>query len=156
MPSTNKTPFLGLNKWQGTDKPKMNDFNTDNQLIDAAVQQHTQRTDLHLTQQEKAFLQQPMIVGSYVGNGENSRVISLGFQPKFVLVFADSYPLTYWDMGQNDNNTYCVMATPVCGTIGIDMTESGFKLYHTNAGASSFAASRMNQLNLKYSYIAMR
>lgn len=36
MPSSNKTT-LGLNLWSGTDKPKKNDFNADNRIIDAAL-----------------------------------------------------------------------------------------------------------------------
>jgi len=37
MPSTNKTPHLGLNDWNLTDKPEMADFNEDNRIIDQAV-----------------------------------------------------------------------------------------------------------------------
>lgn len=36
MSSSNKTP-LGLNIWAGTDKPKREDFNEDNQIIDAEI-----------------------------------------------------------------------------------------------------------------------
>ncbi len=36
MPSSSKTPFLKLNKWLGLDKPKKDDFNSDNQKIDEA------------------------------------------------------------------------------------------------------------------------
>lgn len=156
MPSTNKTPYLGLNKWQNTDKPKMSDFNADNQLVDDVIKQHKEDTVLHLTSAEKAYLDQPMTVGYYTGDGRETRDINLGFAPKFVLVFADSFPPVYWETGQNSNNTYCVMATPGCGSIGIDITAQGFRLYHTNAGVSDFSASRMNQNNLKYSYLAMK
>lgn len=34
MSSTNKTPNLGLNSWVGPDKPKMADFNFDNNIVD--------------------------------------------------------------------------------------------------------------------------
>lgn len=36
MPSSNKTLHLQLNKWLGSDKPKKDDFNSDNQKIDEA------------------------------------------------------------------------------------------------------------------------
>ena len=36
MPSSNKTSRLNLNHWQGADKPKREDFNADNTLVDAA------------------------------------------------------------------------------------------------------------------------
>lgn len=35
MPSTNKLPNTGLNQWLLTDKPVMEDFNRDNEIIDA-------------------------------------------------------------------------------------------------------------------------
>lgn len=35
MPSTNKLPNTGLNQWLITDKPVMEDFNRDNEIIDA-------------------------------------------------------------------------------------------------------------------------
>lgn len=37
MSSTNKTP-LGLSQWDGTDKPKREDFNADNLLVDQILQ----------------------------------------------------------------------------------------------------------------------
>ena len=37
MPSTHKTDFLELNRWISEDKPRMEDFNTDNQRTDAGV-----------------------------------------------------------------------------------------------------------------------
>lgn len=36
MPSSNKTGHLRLNSWLGGDKPKKDDFNSDNRLVDAA------------------------------------------------------------------------------------------------------------------------
>lgn len=38
MPSSNKTAYLALNRWLGTDKPKKDDFNEDNRIVDAACQ----------------------------------------------------------------------------------------------------------------------
>lgn len=43
MPSTGKTPTLGLNKWELTDKPKMNDFNKDNENIENFAAEHKQK-----------------------------------------------------------------------------------------------------------------
>lgn len=157
MPSTNKTPFLGLNRWQGDDKPKMNDFNTDNQIVDATMRQHVEDAARHLTAVEKAYLGSgPLTTGSYTGNGNTTRMVPLGFRPRFVIVFADTYPLTFWNEGQGDNNGYCAMATNICGTIGIDLTADGFQVYHTNSGVSSYTSSRMNQTGVTYTYAAFR
>ena len=53
MSSSAKTEKMGLNQWQGTDVPKRNDFNTDNQKIEDFVTTHTENTVLHTTQAEK-------------------------------------------------------------------------------------------------------
>lgn len=46
MPSNNKTLHLQLNKWLGSDKPKKDDFNSDNQKIDEACRLLSQSIDL--------------------------------------------------------------------------------------------------------------
>lgn len=43
MPSTHKTPSIGLNKWELTDKPKMADFNHDNEAVDNFAADQKQR-----------------------------------------------------------------------------------------------------------------
>ena len=40
MSSTYKTTNLGLNQFVGSDRPKMEDFNFDNQQIDQKFQEH--------------------------------------------------------------------------------------------------------------------
>ena len=42
MASTYKTNYLGLNKFVGSDKPKMDDFNFDNETLDQKFQEHVQ------------------------------------------------------------------------------------------------------------------
>ncbi len=42
MPSTHKTAFLRLNRWLGLDKPKKDDFVSDNQIIDENMQSLSQ------------------------------------------------------------------------------------------------------------------
>lgn len=46
MPSNNKTLHLQLNKWLGSDKPKKDDFNSDNQKIDEACRLLSQSVEL--------------------------------------------------------------------------------------------------------------
>lgn len=43
MPSTNKTGHLRLNNWLGSDKPKKDDFNSDNRLVDTACREMAER-----------------------------------------------------------------------------------------------------------------
>lgn len=53
MSSTNKTEKLGLNSWIGSDKPKRIDFNTDNEIIDRAISEHTEDTVVHINAEER-------------------------------------------------------------------------------------------------------
>ena len=40
MGSTNKTGDLELNQWIGSDVPKMEDFNRDNEILDKTISEH--------------------------------------------------------------------------------------------------------------------
>lgn len=44
MSSSNKTSYLGLNQWTGDDKPKREDFNSDNEKVDLAYKLLSQGT----------------------------------------------------------------------------------------------------------------
>ncbi len=84
MASTNKTEHLSLNQWVLTDKPRMDDFNSDNQKLDQAVGEHTADTTLHITSSERNKWNgaPKLAVGTYVGNNALTRTISVGFTPK--------------------------------------------------------------------------
>ena len=68
----NKTENLKLNVWEKTDPILVGDFNEDNRKIDAAV---------------AALQGEHIYVGSYTGDGKNSRIIDLPWEPKFAVIF---------------------------------------------------------------------
>lgn len=89
MSSTNSTANLHLNQWAGFDKPKMEDFNQDNRKIDAAIAGHAANTLLHVAEAERALWNSAApVVGTYLGDARTERLIELGFQPSFGIVFA--------------------------------------------------------------------
>ena len=53
MSSTNKTEVLRLNQWISSDKPKREDFNYDNQVIENNFNYHTSDKFIHITQGER-------------------------------------------------------------------------------------------------------
>ena len=63
------TEHYGLHQWESTDDFLRTDFNADFAAIDGALGAKCEMT-----------------VGSYVGDGEESRTISLPFQPQAVLL----------------------------------------------------------------------
>ena len=72
MSSTYKTTNLGLNQFVGSDRPKMEDFNFDNQQIDQKFQEHV-LSNLHLTEQQREQLGKASYqIGSYSGDGQAS------------------------------------------------------------------------------------
>lgn len=87
MPSSGKTPNIGLNLWSGSDSPKMEDFNSDNTIIDSAI---------------KALQDQGggggsgglnLVLGSYIGDGEDTKIVQWKSKPKFWVVFASGRPV---------------------------------------------------------------
>lgn len=97
MPSTNKTQRLGLNLWEGSDRPQRNDFNNDNYIIEQVVGDHTQDGNLHLTETEKNRVKKPMVTTSYLGNGAAQRTIELPQTASTIVVFCDSMPCALYD-----------------------------------------------------------
>lgn len=109
--ASNHTEHFSLNQWLPDDQVKRTDFNEDNAKIDSALK------DLAAAQAEKAdqtaldalaaevakkattaalealskkLASMPCLVtGTYTGDGTDSRLISLGFQPKALLVMIE-------------------------------------------------------------------
>lgn len=89
MSSTQKTSFLNLNLWRGSDVPQMDDFIRDNVIIDNAVGLHTGNGNIHITAAERAKWNAPYYLFTYNGNGSASRSLSpeCGFTPKWGIVY---------------------------------------------------------------------
>lgn len=157
MPSTNKTAFLGLNKWLGSDKPKMEDFNSDNQKIDNAIKAHQEDPNLHLTPQQKDWVATPFILGSYVGNGQEERMIELGFTPRFLVVLGHEMSPFEYSAYMVHTNQFMAVACGDGFTLGISLAEGGFVVYLNKAGPSDGTTSvQMNVTGVTYHYFAVR
>ena len=75
-----KTTNYQLNQWAKSDRIMMDDFNADNQKIDAALAAKSR-----------------VACGVYTGDGTASRTIDLDFTPKAVLVLSAKYLLASTD-----------------------------------------------------------
>ncbi len=73
MASTNKTENLGLNLWTQDDIPKREDFVSDNEKIDDAVEK--------LRESELKF-----VTLEYTGNGKSMATFSLEKEPKCLFI----------------------------------------------------------------------
>ena len=73
----NKTTNFALNQWAPEDDFLRTDFNEDNAKIESAL------TELNAQISGVGY-----VFGSYTGNSTYPRTITLGFQPKIVLLFS--------------------------------------------------------------------
>jgi hypothetical protein len=148
MPSSNKTPYLKLNSWIGSDIPKMADFNADNALLDAAFAQlqeqindipgeggadprldnHLADQEAHLSAQDRADLASSApVVGTYVGDGNPFQGIVLGFRPRFGFVFAENTPIMTLNAAGNAQFTHFAVITQQGCTSGVETIPTGFQ-----------------------------
>lgn len=94
MASTNYTTNLQLSSWDENDKPERLDFVNDNIKIDNTVGSHISDTDIHLSADQKAKLEEPFVIETLIGTGEATRTVNLSFTPKMIIVLAgDKYPV---------------------------------------------------------------
>ena len=147
MPTEQKTS-LGLNRWQGTDKPARADFVADNETLDSLLAEH-------LSAEDRLLLGNAATVGTYNGNGAESRSITLPFAPTAVLVFQMDAPPIESHTGYYRVNFAIV--TEEGGTQGASL--SGTTLTVQQAQGTPAADSMANSLNQAgggYGYLLFR
>ena len=154
-----KTTNYQLNQWAKSDRIMMDDFNADNQKIDAAL---------------KAVADggAKLAVGTYNGNDETSQTITLPFTPKAVLIcpmeknmqekFYDEYYL-YGGMLAPGHALYQDLrhssAQTVYDTVlAAEVTDHGFTVYANvdDVGYSNLKYfNYMNKRNFTFRYLAI-
>lgn len=160
--ASNHTEHFSLNQWQADDQVKRTDFNEDNAKIDAALNDLSgglaeKATTAALEALSKKLASMPCLVtGTYTGDGTDSRLISLGFQPKALLVMREE---GYSARPYTDDyyGGLALPGKPVClqtsyGTNYILTIESkGFRVYY-NYDKYVFS----NQKDTNYHYLAWK
>ena len=135
-----KTTNYQLNQWAKSDRLRMDDFNADNRKIDAALGTIPK-----------------LAVGSYTGDGAESRKIDLGFTPRAVFVCNSS------GLPRSDSAawggvalpdlpalyTYSTTTVPV-----VSICEGGFTVYYRSFGGTCWVGSNGN--NSKLIYFALK
>ena len=156
MPSTNKTPYINLNSFIGEDKPKMNDFNYDNQQIDNAMQNHCENEIVHISTQDRTnWNSSTMIMGTYVGDGFPARDIDIGFQPSCCFLFHKDYvPFDYDDIA--GSYVHFAIATHHGCTKYISINPTGFNIQNNNSSSPMGTTPKLNIQNHSYVYIAYK
>lgn len=157
MPSSSKTNYLQLNYWSAGDKPKMADFNGDNQKIDNAFQAHIQNSAQHLTGNQSAWIAQPFVSGTYTGDGTASRSVTLGFAPALLVILPEGYGPLELDTVQQTPLLRFALAADSHGSSGVALTATGFTVNQAQsiplAGLPKIC---LNEQNVVYRYFAIR
>lgn len=138
MASSNKTAALGLNRWTGADKPKMEDFNADNSKIDAAVAAIA-----------------PPVIGTYTGNDVAERAFTLAFQPSFGIVFAVDKVLTQVIDGSDSMVVFSAFFSKQGCSQGAYIDDSGFTVVSSPTLVDERVA-KLNVTGVVYAYIMFR
>ena len=176
--ASNHTEHFSLNQWLPDDQVKRTDFNEDNAKIDAALNDLSgglaekadqaaldalaaevakKATTAALETVSKKLAAMPCLVtGTYTGDGTDSRLISLGFQPKALLVMIEE---GYSARPYTDDyyGGLALPGKPVClqtsyGTDYILTIESkGFRVYYNNSRHTI-----SNQKEANYYYLAWK
>ena len=139
------TTNYGLHQWEASDDFLRTDFNTDFAKIDAAVKGVSDTIP-------------GLILGSYTGDGASSKVITLGFQPKAVLLFRRGVEAA--------NDRYALMASPGFPCLSnrdnvkmLEITEQGFKVIYSTYDAGNYYADHLpvtNESGAEYRYLAIQ
>ena len=176
--ASNHTEHFSLNQWLPDDQVKRTDFNEDNAKIDAAlndlsgglaekagqaaldalaaeVAKKAATAALEALSQKLASMP-CLVTGTYTGDGTDSRLISLGFQPKALLVMIEE---GYSARPYTDDyyGGLALPGKPVClqtsyGTNYILTIESkGFRVYYNR---DRYILS--NQKDTNYYYLAWK
>ena len=176
--ASNHTEHFSLNQWLPDDQVKRTDFNENNAKIDAALNDLSgglaekadqaaldalaaevakKATTAALETVSKKLAAMPCLVtGTYTGDGTDSRLISLGFQPKALLVMREE---GYSARPYTDDyyGGLALPGKPVClqtsyGTDYILTIESkGFRVYY-NRDKYVFS----NQKDTNYHYLVWK
>lgn len=156
MASTQKTDYLKLNHWNGTDVPQRQDFVNDNLLIDQAVGAHKADMEIHLTAGDRVKLNDLFFTGTYIGNGEGSRVIALREAPKFLILYPLSYPMGKADFQAQLHFNNWGFCTQDGGSYGLSVKGNTLTVSQSAIVEFSYETRRFNQSGVSYQYIAFR
>ncbi len=159
MSSSNKTANLKLNSWLGSDSPKREDFNNDNQIIDNAISAHIADQTLHIVSGERDKWNKPYYLMTYYGNGAASRTLSYsgaGFTPSWGIIFALNYPPSVADFANESNyNYFAVFSTKGC-TAGVSYTGNQLTVIQSSAAVMKTEFRNMNATGVTYACILFR
>lgn len=114
---------------------------------------HIRDTHIHVSDEEKEQWNNPFKSGVYFGDGAASHTISIGFEPKLLIIFCPDYPLNKVDFNASKNYVYSAYAVPGYHTLGVVGLSNGFRVKKETDGSSE---AMLNEFGYTYSYLAFK
>ena len=157
MPSTNKTTNLNLNQWIGTDKPKREDFVSDNNILDTVISNHINNDDVHVTE-DLSHLSSTMSLGMTFGTGEETQSIQMPFEPSMVIILAVSKPLVEYDTLEDciKCNSGIALKSSYGSSSGVSLSGSQLTVQQTLSSPSGGVYYNLNNPAEMYIYAAFK
>ena len=154
MASSNYTANLHLCAWNENDRPKRADFVSDNNIIDTQLGGHINNSGIHLTAAEKAKLSSPFECTVYAGSGEAERTVSVGFVPKFVIVYKrGEAPVSYVNGVTVVNCGFAYYGSG--GSAGASISSSGVVVTQSSSAVNGVRVN-LNEEDAQYALVAFK
>ncbi len=117
---------------------------------------HVNDTSIHLSEKQQDYLNTPFVSGSYFGTGDATRSISLGFRPSVAIVLGSQLPLMYVNHAASWNKALAAVAIDDGSSLGIEITNTGFKVRSTEEDVARSCTPLLNELGTTYFYLAFK
>lgn len=115
---------------------------------------HVNNTDVHLSEADRSYINEPYVIGTYTGDGNSSGLdINLGFRPKAVIIYRNSYHISSYSTSDGVSNCYMGMAIGSSYTRGPLILDNGFRV---KTVVTSSATTHLNDEGGAYTYIAFK
>lgn len=118
---------------------------------------HMDDSLIHVSTDDRARWDAPCVTGTYIGSGNASRTINLGFHPKFVFAFALGYSPVGIDFDQKSGIAYFgYSVTDTHGSNGVETTTNGFKVHNSSTYEVDNITPMLNSTGCTYFYFAVK
>jgi len=117
---------------------------------------HIHNADVHVTPEDKNLWTNPFETGYYFGDGLSSRVINLGFKPRFVFVFEEDAPPSVHNPATEYENCYYAYASTHSASLGAQITDNGFRVYNGTSNEYLGGVPYLNRSGYTYGYMVIK
>lgn len=117
---------------------------------------HMTDTTLHLNDSERDKWNNPCLTGEYAGNGSYSRSFNIGFEPRFIFIFAVGAGAYAIDFDEKTAQMYFGYATNVSNSNAVECTVNGFRVHNGKSYSAGNVYPMLNEIGTSYIFYAVK